>query len=144
VCAVLQVRQGLAKLGYKTLDEVIGRADLLVQRSSAKLTKTSVSGSWRAKSGAQGLGGQSTVNTRCLSSSFAEEAHHWQELFMTAWDADRLLPRTVLHPAICRAWTCPSSPPLSALRAAPPRASLRCPLPPPLPTSSLDPACALP
>lgn len=35
-----EVRAGLASIGYKSLDEVIGRADLLTQRTSARLTKT--------------------------------------------------------------------------------------------------------
>nr|WP_241681830.1 glutamate synthase large subunit [Cyanobacterium aponinum] len=35
-----EVRSILAKLGYRSLDEVIGRADLLTYRQDAKLTKT--------------------------------------------------------------------------------------------------------
>ncbi|MBR8827641.1 MAG: glutamate synthase large subunit [Gomphosphaeria aponina SAG 52.96 = DSM 107014] len=35
-----EVRQLLAKLGLRSLDEAIGRSDLLVQRSDVKLTKT--------------------------------------------------------------------------------------------------------
>jgi len=35
-----EVRATLAQLGYKSLDDVIGRADLLVQRKDAKLAKT--------------------------------------------------------------------------------------------------------
>ncbi len=34
------MRAGLAKMGYKSLDEVIGRADLLQQRKDARLSKT--------------------------------------------------------------------------------------------------------
>mmetsp|Transcript_9319 Transcript_9319/g.16479 ORF Transcript_9319/g.16479 Transcript_9319/m.16479 type:complete len:1638 (+) Transcript_9319:28-4941(+) len=36
-----EVRAGLAELGYKSLDDVIGRADILTQRSNARLSKTS-------------------------------------------------------------------------------------------------------
>ncbi len=35
-----EVRSILAKLGYRSLDEVIGRSDLLIPRETAKLTKT--------------------------------------------------------------------------------------------------------
>ena len=35
------MRAGLAALGLRSLDELVGRADLLRQRSSATLAKTS-------------------------------------------------------------------------------------------------------
>lgn len=35
-----EVRAGLAQLGYRSLDEVVGRADLLTQRKDLKLAKT--------------------------------------------------------------------------------------------------------
>jgi hypothetical protein len=48
VCVVShsQVRAGLAQLGLRSLDELVGRADYLKQRDT-QLAKTSESHSWR-------------------------------------------------------------------------------------------------